>query len=269
VTVTTAFTNGATEPVVLARTTLGLPTGWSAKPLTPTTYGLVLPHRTVTSRWTVTIPPGAAGGPGTIAATTRYLGSDRRPAASGTASVDIAYPRLAAAFNTVAVSDDADPAAGNFDGSGYSYSAQALATAGVTPGGTIGGFTWPDVAPGKPDTVTAQGQIVVQAGSGSTLAFLLAGTSATQNGTVTVTYTDGTTSSGTITAPDWYNNAATTGSTLVVTAPHWNRPAGSTLPADHHVSVYSSSVPLTTGKTIAYVRLPANSGLHVFATGVS
>ena len=269
VAVTTAFTNGATEPVVLARTTLSLPAGWSAKPLTSTTYGLVKPHQTVTARWTVTIPAGAAAGAGVITATTRYLGSDRRPAASGTATVNVAYPSLAAAFNTVAVSDDAAPTAGNFDGSGYSFSAQALATAGVTPGGTIGGFTWPGVAPGQPDTVTTQGQVVVQGGAGSALAFLLAGTSATQTGTVTVTYTDRTTSSGTITGPDWYNNAAVPGSALVVTAPYWNRPAGSTLPADHHVSLYSSSVPLTAGKTIAYVRLPANNGLHVFATSVS
>jgi beta-glucosidase len=267
--VTTAFTNGATEPVRLARTTLGLPAGWSAKAVTATTYGLVAPHQTVTSRWTVTVPATAASGPGTITATTRYRGSDRLPAASGTATVNVAYASLAAAFNTVAVSDDADPAAGNFDGSGYSFSAQALATAGVTPGGAIGGFTWPDVAPGNPGTVTTRGQVVVQGGSGSTLAFLLAGTNATQTGTVTVTYTDGTTSTGTITGPDWYSNAAAPGSTLVVTTPHWNRPAGSTLPADHQVSLYASSVPLTTGKTIAYVRLPSNNGLHVFATSVS
>jgi beta-glucosidase len=206
-----------------------------------------------------------AGGAAAVTATTRYA----RSAASGTASVNIAYPNLAAAFNTVAVSDDANPAAGNFDGSGYSYSAQALASVGVTPGGTIGGFTWPSAAAGQPSTVTAQGQVVVRGGSGSSLAFLLAGTSSLQSGTVTVTYTDGTSSSGTVTAPDWYNNAAAPGSTLVVTTPHWNRPAGSTLPADHQVSLYASSVPLTAGKTISYVTLPANSGLHVFATAVS
>jgi beta-glucosidase len=219
----------------------------------------------VTARWSVTVPATAAGGSAALTATTRYAGGS----ASGKASVNIAYPNLAAAFNTVAVSDDANPAAGNFDGSGYSYSAQALATAGVTPGGPIGGFTWPTVTAGQPSTVTTQGQVIVQGGSGSALAFLLAGTSSLQSGTVTVTYTDGTTSSGTITGPDWYNNTAAPGSTLVVTTPHWNRPAGSTLPADHQVSLYSSSVPLTAGKTVAYVTLPTNNSLHIFATAVS
>jgi beta-glucosidase len=268
-TATTAFTNDATEAVTSARTTLRLPSGWTAKALTPATYASVAPHQTVTARWSVTVPAGAAGGSAAVTATTRYTGSDHRPAASGTANVSIAYPDLAAAFNTVAVSDDANPAAGNFDGSGYSYSAQALASAGVTAGGPIGGFTWPSAAPGQPDVVTAQGQVIVQGGSGPALAFLLAGTSSLQSGTVTVTYTDGTTSSGTVTAPDWYNNAAAPGSALVVTTPHWNRPAGSTLPADHQVSLYSSSVPLTAGKTVAYLTLPSNSGLHVFATAVS
>jgi beta-glucosidase len=83
-----------------------------------------------------------------------------------------------------------------------------------------------------------------------------------------VTYTDGTTSTGTVTAPDWYNNAAEPGSTLVVTSPYWNRPAGSTQPADHKVSLYATSVPLTTGKTIAYITLPTNPSLHFFATAV-
>jgi beta-glucosidase len=268
-TVTTAFTNDSTEPVLLARTSLTGPAGWTARAVTPTTYGVVLPHRTVTAGWSVTVPAQAAGGPATVTATTRYAGSERRPAASGTATVNVAYPNLAAAFTTVAVSDDANPAAGDFDGSGYSYSAQALASVGVTPGGAVGGFTWPAVAAGQPSAVTAAGQVIALGGSGSALAFLLAGTSSRQSGTVTVTYTDGTTSSGTITAPDWYNNAAAPGAVLVVTAPHWNRPPGSTLPADHQVSLYSSSVPLTGGRTVAYVTLPSNSGLHVFATAVS
>jgi beta-glucosidase len=58
------------------------------------------------------------------------------------------------------------------------------------------------------------------------------------------------------------------GSTLVVTTPHWNRPAGSTLPADHQVSLYATSLPLSAGKSVAYLTLPSNSRLHIFATAV-
>jgi beta-glucosidase len=268
-TVTTAFTNDATSAVRAARTDLSLPAGWTATALTPAAWARVRPQETVTARWSVTVPAGAGGGSATVAATTRYAGSGRLPAASGAAAVSVAYPGLAAAFDTVAVSDDADPAAGDLDGSGYSYSAQALASVGVTPGGAVGGFTWPAAGAGQPGAVTARGQVIVQGGTGSTLAFLLAGTNGLRNGTVTVTYTDGSTSTGTITAPDWYGNAAAPGSALVVTAPYWNRPAGSTLPADHQVSVYSSSIPLTPGRTVAYLTLPTDSGLHVFATAVS
>ena len=59
----------------------------------------------------------------------------------------------------VGVSDNGNAAAGNFDGSGYSYSAQSLAAAGVTPGGTVKvgttTATFPPQAPGIPDAVNA------------------------------------------------------------------------------------------------------------------
>jgi beta-glucosidase len=72
-----------------------------------------------------------------------------------------------------------------------------------------------------------------------------------------------------VTVGDWYANQAVPGCTLVVTAPYWNRPAGSTLPASQHVSVYAASVPLSAGKQIAYVSLPANGQLHIFAGTIS
>jgi beta-glucosidase len=127
-------------------------------------------------------------------------------------------------------------------------------------------FTWPNVAAGQPDAVTSSGQVVDLSGTGSQLAFLGAGSNGTQTGQVTVTYTDGTTSTGTITLSDWYSNAAVTGDSLVATTPYWNEPAGSTLPKDHQVSLYLTTVPLTAGKTVASVTLPGNANIHVFAT---
>jgi beta-glucosidase len=54
----------------------------------------------------------------------------------------------------VGVTDDANPAPGNLDGAGFSFSAQALASAGVVPGGTVTSgslsFTWPDAPAGEP-----------------------------------------------------------------------------------------------------------------------
>ncbi|HEY4024598.1 MAG TPA: fibronectin type III domain-containing protein [Pseudonocardiaceae bacterium] len=59
---------------------------------------------------------------------------------------------LSAAFDNVGVTDDTATAAGNLDGSGSSFSAQALAASGVTPGATV---TTQSSAPGAPASVNA------------------------------------------------------------------------------------------------------------------
>jgi beta-glucosidase len=273
VSVTTTFTNGATVPVRNAVTALTVPSGWTATAQSPTSFTQVAPGQTESTTWSVTVPADATGGPATLSATTTYAGSDSRPPATGSTAVNVAYSDLAAAFNTVGVTADANPAVGNLDGSGYSYSAQALASVGVTPGGTVTSgttaFTWPDVPAGQPDAVTTAGQIVALHGSGTALALLGTGTNGTQSGPVTVTYFDGTTSMATVTFADWYSNQPVAGCTLVVTSPHWNRPAGSTQPADHMVSLYAATVSLTSDKPIAYVTLPSNGQLHIFAATVN
>ena len=271
--VTTTFTNGATEPVRDATTTLTVPAGWTAKAQTPTSFGLVAPSQTVSTTWSVAVPANAPGGARTVTAATRYRGSDPLLPGAGSTTVQVAYASLSAAFDTVGVSDNAAPAAGNLDGSGYSFSAQALASVGVRPGGTVTAgatsFTWPNVPAGQPDAVTTAGQAIALHGAGSALSLLAVGTNGAQNGPVIVTYTNGSTSTSTVTVGDWYANQAVPGCTLVVTAPYWNRPAGSTLPASQHVSVYAASVPLSAGKQIAYVSLPANGQLHIFAGTIS
>ena len=271
--VTTTFTNGATEPVRGAATALTVPAGWTATAQTPASFALVAPGQTVSTTWSVTVSANAPGGVVTLTATTSYTGSDRLPPGTGSTTVNVAFATLAAAYNTVGVSDDADPAAGNLDGSGYSFSAQALASVGVTPGGTVTSgsttFTWPDVPAGQPDTVTTAGQIIAMGGSGTSLSLLAAGTNGTQTGPLTVTYTDGSTSTSTVTVADWYSNVAVPGCTLVVTAPYWNRPADSTFPRGQKVSLYAASIPLTAGKQVAYVTLPNNGRLHIFAATVN
>jgi len=266
--VTTTFTNGATEDVRDAVSSLTVPAGWRATATSPARFRAVRAGQSVSTTWSVTVPTGATPGAATVRGGTRYQGSGRTSPGDGTATVQVAYQNLAAAFTDVGVSDDANPTVGNLDGAGYSYSAQALAAVGVTPGATVDGFTWPDIPAGQPNTVTTAGQLVQLNGSGATLSFLGTGTNGVQSGSVTVTYTDGTTSSGTITFADWYSNAAVAGCTLVVTSPHWNRPAGSTLPADHQVSLYASAIPLTAGKQVASISLPGNARLHVFATSI-
>jgi len=102
-------------------------------------------------------------------------------------------------------------------------------------------------------------------GSGSTLSFLAAGTNGTQSGPVTITYDDGSTSTSTITVADWY---AQPGRPRMLPGGHVPvlEPArGSTYPHDHQVSLYAASVPLTATKQVAYLTLPNDRDLHIFA----
>ncbi len=112
-------------------------------------------------------------------------------------TVLVAQPgSLLTAFNNAGISNDTDPSAANFDGDGYSYSAQALAAQGLTAGKpvTVDGvtFTWPQPGPGYPDNAVASGQeVTVNAPSGTQkLGFLGAATNGPSQGVATLHYSD-------------------------------------------------------------------------------
>ena len=199
---------------------------------------------------------------------------------NGTATAGAPYSSLAAAYDNVGITDNADPAAGDFDGTGETFSAEALAAGTPTPltaGGqaTFGAttFTWP-TAVGTPDDVIADGQTIDLSGSGTDLGFLGAGAFGAASGTGTITYTDGSTQSYSLAMADWYNNAPVSGDELATTTTSWN--FSSSTQATHPVSIYFASVPLAAGKTVASVTLPtvsASAGngitaLHVFAMAI-
>jgi alpha-L-fucosidase 2 len=157
-------------------------------------------------------------------------------------------------------------------------SAQALATAGVTPGSAVkaGGlsFTWPAPAAGAADNVVAGGQAILAGGSGTTLGFLVTGTYGTATGTGTILYSDGTSQSFTLSAPDWYAGPPA-GSDVAITMPYRNAPGNA---QDRHpVQVYYVGVPLAQGTTVQAVILPnvsasppsaGSPALHVFAMAI-
>jgi len=200
-----------------------------------------------------------------------------RPARAATANgsetviSNTPYPNLAAAFNNVAITDESDPTKGNFDGDGDSYSAQALATAGATPGGTVtsngASFTWPSSAAGTNDNVAGNGVLVKVSGSGTKLAFLGA-EAGFDTDSVTVAYTDGTTTSGTLGFPNWCCSDPTAyGASPAIVTDHRNTPSG---PANFGTSyqVFYNSVPIDAAKTVATVTLPSKQSIHVFAVSV-
>ncbi|MEU9082841.1 FG-GAP-like repeat-containing protein [Streptomyces sp. NPDC048357] len=189
-------------------------------------------------------------------------------AASQAIAAETTYPTFGSAFNNVGIATQANPGAANLDGHGDGLSADALNAAGWTRGArvTVNGttYTLPDVAPGRPDNVVAEGQRVPVSGSGNALGFLLTVTGGgTVSGTGTVHYSDGTTSAYTLdNVGDWVDGNS------FVAAVVLNRTAAR---ASTPVKLYAVTVPITQGKTVSEVTLPAATAgkrLHVFSAAV-
>jgi beta-glucosidase len=265
--------------------TLTVPTDWSAKATSPSTFATVAAGQTVSTTWQVGVPASAQPGKFDVSAQAAFTSVNGRASSADATTVLLPhppYPSLPSAFNNVAISDDANPGGGNFDGGGASFSAQALASAtpSLTPGAvfTHDGltFTWPDAQPGSQDNVVAGGvaggQTIAISGSGHTLGLIGAGDYGSPAGTATVTYTDGTTESHTVSFADWWANAATGGDVLT-TLPYINTSTGR---ENQQVSLYYAPIPLQVGKTVRYVTLPdisdgAPSGtaaMHIFSIAI-
>ncbi|HEY3951944.1 MAG TPA: GH92 family glycosyl hydrolase [Streptosporangiaceae bacterium] len=215
----------------------------------------------------------SSGAPETFSTVTVSASVGGRAVPAENLSVQVATTgSLASYFDNRGVSADSDPMAADFDGGGYSYSAQALAGAGVTPGSTVTAgsatYTWPDSPAGDPDNVVANGQAVtLNAPAGaSTLNLLASSTSGPSTGTVTVTYSDGSTASVPIAVTDWAAGSTETGNTVAVSTPYRNCGCGS--PANGTTSVYSVAVPINSTLGVATVTLPADTNqgeIHIFA----
>src|SRR5439155_5895932 len=101
--------------------------------------------------------------------------------------------------DNVGVSDDKGThEEADYDGGGVSYSRQALAAAGLVPGGTgtVGGlsFTWPSVPAGEPDNIPSASQTLNLSGLPATatkLSFVGSAVNGNQQATAVVTYADG------------------------------------------------------------------------------
>jgi len=174
-------------------------------------------------------------------------------------------------YNNVGISDDSNPTAGNINGQGQSYSAQALQALGIAPGSpvVVNGvtFTWPNVASGSPDNYKAVGQTipVTPVSGATTLAFL--GVASFRNVSVpaTITYADGSTQTFSLNLTQWNNGTPAYGNTLIATMPYFNTATGK---QSKKVYMYYTAVALQFGKTIVSVTLPlkiSKGQLHIFA----
>lgn len=257
--------------------TLSLPEGWTAQPASRP-IGSVAPGSSATASFTLSPPTPPKGRTSqTLAATAAYTwnGAPFSTGAQETVVTDVPYDDLAEAFNNVGITDETDPTPGNFDGDGNSYSAQALAAGDpanpadptVVPGShvSVAGatFTWPDVPAGTVDNVAGGGVTVKLSGQGSRLAFLGAEAGFVSD-TVTVHYTDGTTSSADLGFPNWCCTDPTAyGAQVAFYGLHRDTQSG---PANFgiHYQVFYNSIPITSSKTVASVTLPKATQIHIF-----
>jgi alpha-L-fucosidase 2 len=277
--VTVTFYNHRPAEVTDVQIRLTAPAGWTVEPAPASPPGTVPANGIVTMRWQILAPVGTPGGTHELSVEATFRdeeGSQREQAAIAAA---VPYGRLSDAFDNKGISDNGNTGAASIDGAGSSLSAQALAAAGVTPGGPVshGGveFTWPDVPPGQPDNVAASGEGFELSGQGSTLGFLATSSYGATTGIGAVVYTDGSTQPFTISVPDWYQ-AAPAGSDPAIVMPYRNRPNNTQQQRPSGINVFFVGVPLQDGKTVRGVVLPNVSAgvvsgqpaLHVFAVGI-
>jgi hypothetical protein len=247
----------------------------------------------------VTISPAAgtvrvpAGGSATASVTVTGGSSDAQTSVtftgtrvdgtvpSTTIGVDVAAPNELWPYYTNAGIGSDGAATANFDGSGYSYSEQALTAADAGTGATVTvgplSYTMPTAAPDAPENVEAAGQrIAVKLPAGGDTLGLLAASShgaAGATGTLTIAYADGTTQQAMINVSDWTLDAGSyqpaPDETIAVTTPYRDH-ATTTQSVDTYL--FSIAVPLATGESsadVTSVTLPssATADIHVFAIG--
>ncbi|MDX6390800.1 MAG: beta-glucosidase [Streptosporangiaceae bacterium] len=277
ITATTSLPNSGSAPLSNVSIALTAPSGWTVTATSPSSFSQVAPGQSAQTTWKVTVPAGARPGPNEVDATATFTDANGQGSVTAAGQASVPYPSLSSAFDNPGISDDASTTAGNLDGGGFSYSAQALSAAGISPGGTIThdglSFTWPDAAPGTADNMVAGGQTIALSGSGNTLGLLGTGDYGTASGTGTIVYTDGTAQQFSLTFSDWWANQASPGGDILATVPYINTPTGM---QNQHVSVYYAGVPLQQGKTVQYVTLPdvstgvatGTTAMHIFAAAI-
>ena len=240
---------------------------------TGTSYSVPIPANVYAPLLPVGSGPNSPEGLAIDSAGDLYVGN------YGSATIgELAPGNLSSFYDSGAVTDDVDPWGGNFDGVDFSYSAQALATAGVVPGGGLvsGGvdYVWPNAGSGLQDNVIPVGQSIdVPTLSGeTTLGVLGSATNGSSVGTMTISYTDGSTQAVQLGMSDWTlgggGGQPSYGNLIVANAPYRNNSSGE--PQTIGTYLFAASVPVSTGKTVMSVTLPTSTSggqMHVFAIG--
>jgi len=231
--------------------------------------------------FTVPTPSGANGqwhvAPGTPAMVTVHNSAG---AVSETPVLEITpSANPADYYDNAGTSPDNNTACANYDGDGFSYSADALGAAGLTPGAAVKAdglsFTWPIVAACSPDNILAAGQTMLVNGTAgaSSLGLLGSSTNGSSQGTIVINYTDGTSSTQTVSFTDWAQSPGGA-DTAVATMPYRNQISGGQQSITMYV--FATTVPVDSSKTVASITFPAVANqvgqsvtaMHIFAVSL-
>ncbi len=272
--------SSATTLTVRSQNTKAETVDWTAKSssgvtVTPSSGSLTVPAGGKAST-KVTI--GAGSKDGSYSATFNFTSTSGKILSAPLSAIVARPGDLSPYYNITGETSNSAPSRANYDGDGCSYSEQALAADGITPGGKVTSsgltYTWSTTKPGHPDAVIAGGQTLpVSAAKGaSTIGFLGSGVDAGTTGavgTATIHYTDGSTSTAQLGFTDWTEDAGTSsvlfGNVVVATMPYRNCGGGQQGVSTY---VFSQTIPVNPAKTVASVTLPddvTNGAIGVWA----
>lgn len=173
----------------------------------------------------------------------------------------------------------------NFDGGHYGYSQNALIKSGLFSGTSWFGnsnyyqevvlngtrFDWPNVAYGAPDNVASAGQVISlpATANATSLGFLGSATNGIASGKATITYTDSSTQTFTLSFDDWTlggGNAKLSSFDKIATAMTYRDRQGGVIQS-LKTYIFYTSVNLQTSKTVRSITLPNTTSLHIFSIG--
>jgi hypothetical protein len=187
------------------------------------------------------------------------------------------FASMGDALNNRGIASDSSPTDGNFDGYGWSYSAEAIAAASVG-GGTVTSngvqFQWSTT--GGVDNIIPIGQTITFATQqkGGRLAFLGSASDGPSSGTGTINYSDGTSAPLTLNFGDWTLGGGKAGLTdtnqIAIQTQYRNNMYGQTDPTKTYI--FFDAKALDANKTIASITLPASVSrgrIHLFSIAVA
>ena len=274
-TVSATFRNTGTKKKTDVTLTPTAPEGWKLVSAKGDAIARVDAGDSATATFEFEVPEGTAGGSQTVTVNAGYHSKKTEAQVSGANQIYVAYGSLAGAYNADAITTIETAGAGDFDGGGATFSAEALERAGVTPGSTVTvgegeaaiEYTWPSPA-GAADSVSPAGQTISVQGTGTHLAVLA---SAASGGGVSpqfeLHYSDGSVAKQSVFFPNWLPQASGLGDATLAIKSLGRNSATNPDVYEYENSpyqVYSNLIRLNPGKELSYIVLPTESRLKIF-----